>query len=356
MYQSIDEVLYQYQHSNVTYDNDSIFPNRFVYPKQYFDSVLDKYLYNMDLYTALYPVHAFWRCTGIGAYSLRRGKQTSRYVVLKSDKVIAATAITIAITFNILNVSYGVSSDDVFDISDMLKRSSYNAATLSYVLTMQHYKKHVITSIENLILANDEIQKFAQTRNYYHKTRSQVMIISLLLFSVFVAAFSIDFFYEDPVANHPLLHLIYYHTNYVLTVSALAMLLFFLNELKRLFKIVNDYLKNDIHKLCLLRHGKLMDSLEGAKNRIIEIEKIHRLLRSTSKTVNKIFETIIFGKVAATSFFILLVVFKFASNKIVPIKYYRGIYTVWSMIHLLEVAAVIKFFKAVQTEVSQISF
>lgn len=296
----------------------------------------------MDLYAALAPTHLFWKYTAIATYTLKRNPTATKYAILKSDKVIAWAAITFGLAVNITNMSYDYKTD-VYSVSELLKLCSYNGGTLSYVLAMYYHKQNLITSIENLIFVNAEIEKLANTRNCYLQTRKQVLQHIFVYLSIVIVAFLVDFCYEDTVENFPPSYYVYYYTYYVLTVSALTMLFFFLIEIKRMFRVLNNYMGVDNINF----RGQ-----EEMRRKVIEIEKIHRLLRYTSKTVNKIFDVVILGKVTVTSIFILVVVYKLASNTILPIKYYKEMYTLWSAIHFMEVAVVVKLFTAVKTEVN----
>lgn len=82
-----------------------------------------------------------------------------------------------------------------------------------------------------------------------------------------------------------------------------------------------------------------------------KILDVHRLLRITSKTVNRIFQVVMMAKVTVTSMFVLVVVFKFASDSKLPVPYFKEIYTIWCGIHLMEVAVALKLFVDVQHEV-----
>lgn len=269
---------------------------------------------NMDLYTALSPAHFFWKYTGMATYSLEKKPKPERYVVHKFDNVLVYAAITFVVALNIANVCCGVRFDDVISISDMIKRSSYNFATLSYVLTMYYHRENVIRSIERLIVANTGVERETKVYSCHYKMRKNILKSIAIFGLVVVKSFIIDVFYEGAEGlNCPALYFIYYYTYYILTVSAWTMLFFFLTEIKRILGVVNNYLKIDIYN-----HK---ESEMNAK--LIEIEKLHRLLRSTSKTVNKIFQFVILGKVSVTSMFVLVAVFRFFSNNITPIKYYK---------------------------------
>lgn len=296
----------------------------------------------MDLYAALAPAHFLWKYTAVATYTLKRNPKDTKYAILKSDKLIAWAAIAFGLAVNITNLSYDYKTD-VYSVSELLKLCSYNGGTLSYVLASYYHKQNLITSIENLIFANAGIEKVSNTRSSYGQTRKQVLRCIFVYLSIVILAFSVDFFYEDLVGHFPLSYYVYYYAYYVLTASALTMLFFFLIEIERMFKVINNYLGFDNMKFR---------EQEEMTRKVIEVQKIHRLLRNTSKTVNKIFDVVILGKVTVTSIFIVVVVFKFASNTILPIKYYKEMYTLWSTIHFMEVAVVVKLFTAVKTEVN----
>lgn len=298
---------------------------------------------NMDLYTALSPAHFFWKYTGIATFSLKKKPKPARYVVHKFDNVLVCAAMMFVVALNIANVCCGVRFDDVASISDMIKRSSYNIATLLYVLTMYYHRENVIRSIERLSLASSGVERETKVHSCHYKMRKQILKTMAIFMLVVVKSFIIDVFYEGTEGlNCPALYFMYYYTYYILTVSAWTMLFFFLTEIKRILTVVNNYLKIDIY-----------DNEESEMNaKLIEMEKLHRLLRSTSKTVNNIFQLVILGKVSVTSMFVLVAVFRFISNKITPIKYYKELYTTWCLIHLMEVGVAVKLFVDVQTEVT----
>lgn len=293
--------------------------------------------YAMDLYSALAPAQLFWKFTGIAPYTLERNLKSSKYVIRTSDKLLASTITILVVILNISNISQGVGSDSVSSISEMLKRISYNAAALSYVLTMYYYKEDVVKSIENLISANTEIERETNVPTCYYKTRRHVIWMILISVVIVLVALLIEVFYEDPGLKFPLMHYIYYYVYYTLTVSALTKLFFFLLEIKRKFCLINDH----VFKLKLSRERRVMR----------KILDVHRLLRITSKTVNRIFQVVMMAKVTVTSMFVLVVVFKFASNSKLPVTYFKEMYTVWCVIHLMEVAVGIKLFVDVQREV-----
>lgn len=302
---------------------------------------------NIDIYTALVPAHIFWKHTGIAPYSLKRKSQPGQhYAVSLYDKIMASTVILSIIALNIMNVSYGVKFD-VLSISAMLKRSMYNLASLSYLLNMYYYKDDVITSIENLMIADSAIEKETKIRACPIRTRFQIVCTILLLLSAVMAAFLFSFFYENPKGKFPVLFFVYYYVYDILTVSVLTMLLYFLTQIKRMFHTINNYLKTHISN----RTSTYQQRKTLRNRKLIEIEKIHRLLRNTSKNVNKIFEVVILAKVAVTSMYILVVIFKITSNLVVPIKYYKEIYVIWSSIHFFHVVTAVKLFNDIQKEV-----
>lgn len=299
---------------------------------------------NVDIYTALVPAHTFWKHTGMAPYSLKRKSEPDRhYAVSLYDKIMASTVILSIVALNIINVSYGVQFD-VVSISAILKRSMYNIASLSYLLNMYYYKDDVITSIENLIIADSAIEREIKIRACPIRTRFQTICTILLLLAAVVAAFLFSILYENTKGKFPVLFFVYYYVYDILTVSVLTMLFYFLTEIKRMFHTTNNYLKTDISK-------RTSTCQQRKTRKLVEIEKIHRLLRNTSKTVNKIFEVVILAKVAVTSMYILVVIFRITSNLVVPIKYYKEIYVIWSSIHFFHVVTVVKLFSDIQNEV-----
>lgn len=297
----------------------------------------------MDLYSALVPAQLFWKFTGIAPYGLERKIKSSKYVIRTSDKLLAYIIMILVVILNISNLSHGLGSDSVSSISEMLKEISYNAAALLYVLTMYYYKEDVVKSIENLISANSQIESETSVQTRYYKTRKHVIWMILILVVIVIVALLIEVFYEDPGLKFPLMYYIYYYVYYTLTVSALTKLFFFLLEIKRKFYIINNHVKSSMFKLKLSRDGK---------QRVMrKILNVHRLLRITSKTVNKIFQVVMMAKVTVTSMFVLVVVFKFVSNSKLPVTYFKEIYTIWCVIHLMEVVVALKLFVDIQREV-----
>lgn len=301
----------------------------------------------MDLYTALAPVHFFWKYTGIGVYTLERKTNSPKYVIRKYDDLITYTIIAYVTALNIINVTWGGRFDSISSISDMMKRSSYNIAALSYVITMWYYRNNVMESIANLVLVSTGIEDKLKVHSCHWKTRNQLLIIILTFLGIITVSLISDVFYEGPIGlEYPHLYFIYYYTYYVLTVSTLSMLFFFLIEIRRLLRIINAYFRTDIYK---------SKSRTTMNKKVLEIERLHRTLRSTCRTVNTIYQVVMLAKVTVTSMFALVAVFRFASNTTNPVRFYIELYTTWSAIHFVEMAVALKLFTDVHRQVNRIN-
>lgn len=301
----------------------------------------------MDMYNALKPIHLFWKCTGMASYSLIRNKKDCpRYIPLKSDKAITTAIITIFAILNIANI-YSETFDNVLSMTETMKRCAYNVATLFSLVAMYCHKQKVIKSIENLVDINDRMKTATSKRESCGKTKRKVEMIIIIYFILAVMAFSYEVLYENRIYSYPVMHYVYYYTNHVITVSGLTMLLFYLIEIKRVFCALNNQLKTDIY-IVRIHVAKI----RRARKKVEELLRINRLLRNTSKRVNKIFQVLLLGKVVIAWMFTLSMMFKLTSNLAPPLKYYQEVYMIWSSIHVAEIAIAIRLFTSVKYEVT----
>lgn len=303
----------------------------------------------MDMHSALKPVHMFWKFTGIANYSLTMSQSNHpKYIVVRGDRLLSVGIITMLVIVNITNVIYSLRFDNVLLITEMMKRCSYTGSTLSSLITMYYHREDVIQSMENLVDINNRVELETATRNNYGKTRRDIIMIILVYMVLVVMAFMNDVLYENPVAHFPTIYFVYYYTYYIVTASGLTMLLFFLIELRKMFRALNNYLEADIYKINKVH----VDRIQKLKLKVEELSRIGRLLLTTSKRVNKIFQVLLLGKITTTWLFTLGVAFKLTSNSVLSLKYYKEVYVIWSAAHILEILAAIKLFTSVRKEVT----
>lgn len=279
----------------------------------------------MDMYSALKLVHMYWKFTGIASYSLTLSEGNHpKYSVVKGDRMFSVGIITMFVIVNIINVTYSLKFHNVLVIAEMMKRCAYNVSTLSSLITMYYHREDVIHSMENLVDINNRVESETATRNNYGRARRDIIMIILVYMVLVVMAFTNDLLYEHEIAHFPIIYFVYYYTYYIVTGSGLTMLLFFLIELRKMFRALNNYLKADIYKI----KGVHVDRIQKLKRKVEELSKIGRLLMTTSKSVNKIFQVLLLGKITTTWMFTLNVVFKLTSNLVLPLKYYKEVYVI----------------------------
>lgn len=246
----------------------------------------------MDIYRALKPLYYFSKFTGIATFTL---DNNGEFAVKFRDKLLTLAIATAWLLFTLYSLSLSA-IEPPSALAAFIDASNIETAFDTAVSFPVMYKNNnlVIISVQQISHIDEAINLyFGKLPNYFAVRKKIVRDINLyLVVLVAILLYSSYVFYilEDTVPSFLYFSVLYVFA-YLLNMSKMCFLSFFLDTLTKRFEIVNDVL------------------IRNPKNNIRNVIELHKKLCGISKNVNAAFQVAVLGRISICCMAVMLSLF-----------------------------------------------
>lgn len=246
----------------------------------------------MDIYKTLKPLYYFGKFTGIATFTLENNGELA---VKFRDKLLTLAISTAWLLLTLYALSLSAVEPPTA-LAAFMDASNIATALDTAVSFPVMYKNNnlVITSVQQISHVDEAINLYFGKLPHYFAARQKIVqhinlylavLVGILLYSSYV--FSI---LEDMVPSFLFFSVLFVFA-YVLNMSKMCFLGFFLDTLTKRFQIVNDVLNCD------------------AENNIRNVIEVHKKLCDISKNVNAAFQVAVLGRLSICCMGVMLSLF-----------------------------------------------
>lgn len=302
----------------------------------------------MHLFSAIRPIYFFWKCTGLITFSYNRN---SEIVILKRDKLVASLLLVIMSLMVVINLylAFQLTMVTYLHAVYVIYVCSITLGPLLNLTTFQYYHCLVIFLIRSLENLDKSLIKLNLSGANCNTTNLQKSILQIFLIyiAVCIATSSLElyFFLKFSFAVGRLFNFVFYYLYYIFNMSASLFIFFFLMELTRRFRLISKW-------FC----RRIVDKDQGlCEGDAYTFFQAHRCLRDVSRNTERLFQSVILGKVLSTSTITLFTVCYYITHwkEIITDGQYSMIISgIWIILHVLEIMGIVYHFSLVRYEVS----
>lgn len=246
----------------------------------------------MDIYKALKPLYYFSKCTGTATFTL---EINGEFAVKSRDKVLTLTISTAWLLFTLYSLSLSAVEPPSV-LAAFMDTSNIATALDTSVSFPVMYKNNnlVIISIQQINHVDEAINLYFEKCPNNFATRKKivrhislylVVLVAVLLYSSYV------FYVLEGTVPSFLYFSVLFVFAYLLNMSKMCFLGFFLDTLTKRFQIVNDVLIRD------------------PENNIRNVIEMHKKLCDISKNVNAAFQVAVLGRISFCCMAVMLALF-----------------------------------------------
>lgn len=293
----------------------------------------------MELYQAIKPTYTFWKYTGIITFGCKqeKGIGTFKHNTVIPSFILLSVLLFAMVNFYFMSHRFNVNSLEILYCTYFI---TISLGILVNILVMRYYNRQIISCFAELTAIDEKLKKLGCSIYYIQIKRDSLKM--LLVYSVtFFVIIIVDLHFVSQV-QVPLgrsLHIAFYYMFFVINASVSLLIFFFLAELLRRFRVINNWFFN-VRKRHVSESGHFL--------------KMHRQLRNVMKEVNVVFQGMVLGKVFSTSTTTLYNLFVYFTQwGRINLNQQRGaiLSGAWCLGHILEMIGLVHYFCSAKFEV-----